>query len=503
MPSLSQTDFLALLRRTMDTNWLDGLLDTPDGLAILNALFDIASVVGADVIDGCNDGSVSYAPGGRPATCQVTATRLAGGTTGSAVIPVGYTFQSSNGVLLRLTTNIAVAVGQLVVVLPMETVRQIEAVNQIAVNAFSDTLSVNAILNPIVPSTMTAVLDTNGSVILGPPGVSHATRTLRYVSSTPIVGATADWLSVLGQERGVFRQPEETEEAYRVRVRNLADAVSPKAISRAANLVAEKYKIGPVFLEEPFEDGGTVALKAELFLAAFGGVYMSGAATGGAGSVSPSSDEADFYSDMGVPRELVSLREARAYFRLLGNAPQSTDLQQAFYDGFSFLDDPLFGFPDASLAAGILSSLMAIYNTVDSKRAGGVQFDLYVAGPKKIIDFGLVSAATFGTTFTLTPPVGRTWRYLDGHHGATTIAVGAVYDQATMMVRLQFTFSDATTFTTPDFNKPWGERWTISDLQLIGFPSSKQIIEIRGEARSNAINTINHAGQFVVLELVT
>jgi hypothetical protein len=497
MPAVSLTpaDFLSLLRRTTDTAWLDGLLDTSTGTAILNALFEIATTVGESVIDGCADGAISDAPGGRPAMCTVVATRA--DTTGSALIPKGYRFRTSQGVSLILTMDIAVAVAQGTVVLPMRTVRQSEVVNRIAVDTFSDTLEVGDLTNPIVDSTMTAILDTNLSVILGPPGVSHATRTLRYASSTPTIGAAADWLSVLGQERGVLRQPEETEGAYRTRVRNLVDSVSPKAISRAANLIAEKYKVGPVVLEEPFADGATPALKADLFLSEFSGVYLSGTLNP---TVSP---EEDFYSDMGVPRELVGLREARAYFRLNGNAPQSTDLQQAFFDGFSFFDDPLFGFPDASLAPAILSALMGIYNTVDTKRAGGVQFDLFIAGPIKKIGVATVTAAAFSTTFTLTPPAGRTWRYLDGHHGADTTPSGVVYDPTTMQVRLRFTFSDTSTFTTPDFVYPWGERWTLEGLQAIGFPVTKKVTEIRGEARSDGVNTINHVGQFVVLELVT
>ena len=79
------------------------------------------------------------------------------------------------------------------------------------------------------------------------PPVVATTFTL-VEESTPIENGSSDWLSAHGRERGQLRQAYEAEGAYRLRVRNVPDAVTPIAISRAVQGAASHAGLAPFWI---------------------------------------------------------------------------------------------------------------------------------------------------------------------------------------------------------------------------------------------------------------
>ena len=61
------------------------------------------------------------------------------------------------------------------------------------------------------------------------------------VQMTAPSGGTDDMLRLLGEERGVYQQSDETDDQFRQRAARLADSVSPNAISRAVNRELAPY----------------------------------------------------------------------------------------------------------------------------------------------------------------------------------------------------------------------------------------------------------------------
>lgn len=252
---LSQADLLALLRRICDPGWLSGMLAQPDGQAIINAwlaAFEATSVAVCRQVDAS---MISTAPTGSPGVCTLVLSRA--DTTVDDYILQGYTFVTNLGVQLVVATQVHVLAGQATVALPLLTLRQTDIVNTVE-PAFDDVLNPGDYLEPILGSADPSC------VFFDAP---HNAGTLTYVSSTPITGATDDWLSAHGEERGCKRQEGEDGEAYRARVRLLPDAVSPRAVARALDgacqLLPERW------LVEPFGDGADPLVRLALQLGRF------------------------------------------------------------------------------------------------------------------------------------------------------------------------------------------------------------------------------------------
>ena len=64
-PPLTQTDLLALLRRTTDEGWLNAMLAQPDGLAVINAWLAIFAKASEAVSGQVDCSMISTAPAGR------------------------------------------------------------------------------------------------------------------------------------------------------------------------------------------------------------------------------------------------------------------------------------------------------------------------------------------------------------------------------------------------------------------------------------------------------
>ena len=272
--------------------------------------------------------------------------------------------------------------------------------------------------------------------------MGHTPACLTYASSTPITGASSDWLSALGNERGCIRQDGEDGEAYRARVRMIPDAVSPLAIARAVDATATA--LPERWLAEPFNDGADPNVKLAANLGFFDGFFC----------------DSDFCDDpLGVSLadkqpvanlECSGIRESRAYVRvdLVGQLQEPDGLVLYCDDGFC--DDPQWGYPDVHTHPVIQGAEQALLQQMQLKVAGGVNFDVYLENSETLVQQGTLSGTTSagGTpVITLTPVAGTAW-YL--REGLLTADMGnrhwAVTGQG---IAVRLTLDDGTTLQTP------------------------------------------------------
>lgn len=423
-PETSDT-LVALLRRTTDEQgWLQAHLDDPDSAAILMARVAIFARLGVAAVHNAAQATISSSSGGVPGTSAIAISRTSGTTTGT--IPKGFGFIDLRGIRVVLQVDVPVTT-QTVLILPVQTLRQSEIVNTEDDPDFAiDPQS------PVVPASV--------GVLIAPAGTAGVSAsTFQAVGpSTKIDGGAADYLSVQGAERGIYRQSGESIAAYRQRVLNIPDAVSPIAIADVVQGAAQQPGIPPLLTLEPFEDGATPALKALHGLGSFSGIAW----------------DVDFWDDPIPGFTMLDRRMGRAYF-LIQAQDYVVDAQNfgVFWDDF-FFDDPVLGYPLGVDAFPPTQSaaLLAIVASVDPKRAGGVQFDLELKSGDLIAGRGTRSANTFGEVITLTPPAGTIWylsQVLAGHSSPTPSAAIAHH--------VTFDLEGGASFTSADFSQTWTE----------------------------------------------
>ena len=486
---LSQADLLAFLRRTTDSAWLQAMLDQPDGAAIIASKLAVFEATSEAVMAQADATMISTAPTGRSGVCTLTLSRS--NTSVAGTIPKGYSFVTNLGVALTVATDTIVATSQGTVAVPLETVRMIDLVNTPG-PAFDDLLASGGYVD--------AALGTNGACSFF--DLPHTAGTLTYVSSTAITGAAEDWLSALGAERGCYRQDGEDGEAYRARVRMIPDAVSPRAIAAAVD--APSTVLPPRWLAEPFNDGADVDVRLAMSLGFFDAPFCD-IGTGGW----PLSYCDDWLGTTLAAKNPVAtvetpgMRESRAYFRIDLVGPLCDPDGLLLYADVGYTDDTEWGFPDIGCPPGssigvhpvIGAASQALLHEAQTKKAGGVQFDIYLE------DATILQAQDYhnGTTdptgavvWTLTPESGTAW-YL--REGLATGDAGEMMNPTTQGIKVRLTLVDDTIIDTG---------WRVGclplrmfELQALGY-HGQRVAKIEGLVRADASAFLNLVGNFLV-----
>lgn len=470
---------LAVLQRTMDPNWLQGILDDPDSQALLYAQLDMLVALASAADWGTSAGLISSAPGGQPGVTTVVAARA--DTSRAVTIPQGYPFVDQRGVQLVLAQPVPLAIGQAQAALPLLTIRQTMLVNTVD-DAFAF-IGAGAFLDAAV-APGSAVISDGVAPVLGPVGTTTGPHFLTLFSSDPITGGDLDWLSAHGNERGQRRQASEPTEDYRLRVRNIPDAVSPHAIAQAVRGLGVRLGLVPITIREPFEDGADAALKAEDGLGTFATYYLTGTLPAATSAQVDFLDD-PFFGPSPLPagfvleaRESVSNREGRAYFRIEAPSGLNDPDGLVLFCDSGFCDDPVWGYPDIHTHPAVISTLMAVWEEAYRKRAGGVQFDVLVPIAYDAVGVGHAQNNGATTVVTMTPPAGKTWLLLDLVSGLDAARSGT-YPRPPDAHQVTFTFADSTTFSTLLFVKTEAQHLSLSALTAAAFPF-KPITQIQG-----------------------
>jgi hypothetical protein len=536
---------LALLRRTTDdAGWLQPLLDDPDSAAVLGAAIQVFARLGISIPHNIAQGTLSDASGGQVGTSSITVKRASGTTTGT--IPAGYPFVDPRG--CKVITQLAVVVTtQTQFVIPVQTLRETELVNTeddpgfavdpsapplassgaggvlmapvavvvltvttpgaIGVMAFTWAINNYPASAPIpttggtfpfpVPGTLIHVLfaagtydkgdvftiNVDGSVTFVGNGSGAVTQTAGADAttfqtigpSTPIQGGAADYLSVHGSERGVQRQPGESTADYRQRIRNIPDAVSPIPVAQTVQVAVQKLGLPPFLVLEPFNDGATPALKAKYGLSNFNALAW---------------DSGDFFDDPGSGLVMLDRRTATAYFSIEAQDYVTDPVGFAmFWDDSAFFDDPVLGYMEDVdvFPPAVLAALLAMIQDVGQKKAGGVNFDVYLAPDTQKISHGSSASAAPTQVFTMTPTAGTIWYVSECHAGHDS-----PNPSAAIRHHLVFDLEDTTTLTTADY---FG-----TDTQSIAQPHQR-VTAIHGFVTSDGAIPANLVAWVDVLEM--
>lgn len=335
----------------------------------------------------------------------------------------------------------------------------------------------------------TWVVAPNGTVThtvgSGPGSVTYAgvaTTTFQTIGpATPIQGSAADFLSVHGGERGLQRQPGESETDYRQRIRNIPDAVSPIAVADTVQAAAQQPGLPGFLTLEPFADGADPVLKNLHGLGNFNPYFLDD---------DPTTAKRGFLDDP-IPGDIVvDRRTAIAYMEIQAQDYLRDPNAEVFFVDDGFLDDPVLGYPD--IADGVppemLAALLAILFDVGAKVAGGVNYDLVLKDLVDELAHGQSNANSYTLVWTMTPPGGSIWAVEEafaGHNSATPLAAAAHH--------LQFDLEDGSTYQTPNFAGTYTER----------LPSlSQRVTAVRGYVISDGALQVNLVGWLKVVQMV-
>lgn len=533
MPEATRQDLIDLLRATTDEDgWLNPLLADLDSETVINALADIFARVSLAAQRGCDSGSISLAPGGRRGTTNVTISRT-GTPAFAGTLVAGTSFVDQRGVQFVLKSDVVIPSGDFVNTVVVESLRKTELVNTpddpdmrfapvfqvsdatnatpivvkttvphsyisgdiVRVREVTGNLAANDIFDITVVSETEFIL--NGSVgngfYLGGGFVQLAPFGVQIDLADPVTNGASDWLSLLGEERGQKRQDFETDGQYRLRIRNIPESITPRAVAEAVQQGAQDLIGTGVVTLEPFDDGASADIKDPIRLSFFETCYISD----GSETSLPESQAGVFFDDSSC--EIISNREARAYFRIeTDGIPSDPDLARMFFED-AFFDDPVWGYPDVVEHPSIFPALFSVIEEADRKRAAGVQFDFFINADTLVEGVGSTDVAAPFPVFTLTPPVGKNWIFLMGIVSADSTP-GGIESISGYQHSVKFTFDDASTFTTTPHADPTSELLSVFALAEQGFFLNKRVTEIEGRLVSDGVNTTNLVGSFWVIE---
>lgn len=456
-------DLIALLRRTTDNfGWLQPLLDDPDSAALLGADVSIFARTWKAAIHDRDAATISASSAGQAGTSVLTMRRGDGSTSG--LIPTGYRFLDDRGVQAISQLPLPVAVGQLVLIVAVKTLRETELVNTVDEPAFA-----------VHPQAAPVPAIGGVSNLIAPDGAAGNTAStfVAVETATPISGGAADYLSVHGSERGILRQPNEREDDYRQRVRNVPDKVSPIAVGDLVSAASQVPGVPPFLVLEPFDDGASADLKA---LHGLGGFDLLATDT-------------DFLDELVTP-ELGDRRDVRAYFRLQAQEyVQDSDSEALFLDdGFS--DDPAHGYMDAFLVypPRVMAALLALVQSVAATKAGGVLFDAYMRSADAFYGVGAAAPAFPTNVWAISPPSGTAWLMVEASagHDSPNPVPGAQH-------KLIFAFLGGDVYDTG-----W---YTGTDTQRIPVVG-RVVTQIVGMVQSDGTTPVNLVGAFLAHSLV-
>ena len=240
--ALDQAHFLGMFDRFLAPEWIRPIRDRGDGSGY--EMLRAYAAVGARVstaIQSLESGSIAlFAQGPAYATGTVEFLRVAA-TAGAVRIKAGTLVQTSrNGRMFRTTETVefgALALGPI-------------ACPVVAVDVGEEYNVPGTVVTPsgiTLPGEIDTVFRMFQQDTSGVDDWLDGTITVRQILAC--TGGRSPWLDALGQDRGITRNEGEPDDVYRFRVRGLPDNLTPAAIQRALNALADKWGVTYEFIE--------------------------------------------------------------------------------------------------------------------------------------------------------------------------------------------------------------------------------------------------------------
>jgi hypothetical protein len=455
MSAITKDQLIALARRTTDPEWLEPLLADPSSDAVVETVAQVFAEVSKRSQYNCNQGLITNASAGGAGNSFVTLYQPTAPSPPFLVVPqlnAGLGFVDKRGGLHTQDQTIIIPGSQFDVA--ASSARHIELINTVDDPVFSiapvsnvtdatstspiriktsqphgyvntssypgtawpppqavwitgvtGNTAANGLWQTVVVIDPTTI-ELTGSVFNGTYDggglVQNAPWNCVIKYTSPTVNASSNYLGVLGKERGKQSQLGELAENYRARVRNIDDVVSPIAMSLAVRGSAQSVGVNDVRLYEPFEDGSTAALDTLYGLGSLTEMLFCDSTNQGVTGNPFSYAVDDPYS------VTLSARESLVYFLVrVFDVAASSD----------------FGFGTLTYPPEVVGGLLAVYDSAQYAKAGGVPFDIHLAGTFKwVVGVGTRTSAIGAVVVTLTPPPGKVWvsyAIISGRTGAT------------------------------------------------------------------------------------
>lgn len=211
-PKFTEQDLLDLLANTFEDHWIEGLLADPSSQSVFTAIAQMMLRV-QDAVDNSTEGLyILTAAGGARASSSVRISRASGG--GAAIIPATTRFQDSRGAIWNPSADFSYP--------PSGTAQDVDV--------------------PLVSDRRGYFVNSTEQItFVALDALPDPAMTITAVTTTTAVGGASPQLDELGNERGFPRSSGEDSQEYRLRLTNLPDAVSPKAITETLVAILDKY----------------------------------------------------------------------------------------------------------------------------------------------------------------------------------------------------------------------------------------------------------------------
>lgn len=232
--SNDQAHFLALMDRVLDPAWLDPLKRGGSGYELLQAFAKTFERISEATIRFAEGHSFSWAKGASYATGTVTFYR-ANYLKGAVTVKAGTVVTSTGGRYFRTIDDASFGATDLVT----------QATNARAIFPGAQ----HNVLGPqTTPGGVLLVgeIDTIAVLLTDPP---YGDPSIKVRQATDFTGGQSADLDLLGEQRNLPRVAGENDDAYRFRLRNLPDNITPAAVRRAVAGLLDQYGIGFEFVE--------------------------------------------------------------------------------------------------------------------------------------------------------------------------------------------------------------------------------------------------------------
>lgn len=229
-----QEHFLGLMDRVLDPAWLDPLKRGGSGYELLEAFGKVFERISEATIRFAEGQSFSWAKGASYATGQVTFYR-ANSLKGAVTVKAGTVVTSSGGRYFRTIEDARFGASDLIT----------GSVNARAVFPGPQ----HNVLGPqTTPGGVLLVgeIDTLAVLLTDPP---YGDPTIKVKQASDFTGGQTGDLDLLGAQRNLPRVAGEGDDAYRFRLRNLPDNITPAAVRRAVAGLLNQYGVGFEFVE--------------------------------------------------------------------------------------------------------------------------------------------------------------------------------------------------------------------------------------------------------------
>ena len=231
----SKQDFLDLADRWLPSEYLDPLKDPGPGFEVIQAYAAVFNRSSIAIDAFCRAGFILLADGGAKSTVTVAFSRPTAAA-GAVTIKAGTVITTSRTSRPFVTTLDLVFGGAVL--------GPLNVAAQALISAYEWNVT-----GPVTAADGTLLLGEIDTILTMRQDPVFTDQTFSVAQVDDATGGSSPALQLLGEDRGLPQRFGETNDAYRDRIRQLPDTVSPDAIKRAVSLILDPLGLVFDFIE--------------------------------------------------------------------------------------------------------------------------------------------------------------------------------------------------------------------------------------------------------------